>query len=526
VPELINPDGLEADAVVPQCLDNQYVPDEIFNDMVRRGVDYRDRAIAEARERTFRTEFARSLVYSSQVVIQRAYFKNSDFLYRNYLPQNGEDLQAFAELMRQHAIIPFLYKESSLSDGLEFDVRDEGDHATRSLLAEVGDDVRCVRLAVDDVHNARATEIMTTAFGDGLTHPNNLSEPERKAMAAELFRNPEDLRSADTWPEFDTALDDLSAYAFNKSRELRRLGKKITRNDIYANLFAEGDTADQRHKNVALGRFKSSDSEMPFLLELKKFVDLVYNTNLPDNLHRYTFTPADMPTRMALQDAPGVRYEHDQIRASFSNAEILEWISRSFMARAQSGMNLPLLSDLTVADVRAIRKLPEWEIFADAQKRILIDPLRCLDNLPRFQEAFDQFQGALSTWYNATYKRPRTIQRYCNFATVALNVGGVLLVAGASHGQVFHDMADLVVPGATATIPRRVKGYAAKLMVGVYDTEKKRLDKNRAYTVELMRTEEELLRDDVLELLNSMTVSSEDSTLPPVARFTADQSAA
>lgn len=101
MPDLINPDGLEADAVVPQCLDNQYVPDEIFNDMVQRGVDYLDLEISEARERTFRTEFVRSLVYSSQVVIQRAYFKNSDFLYRNYLPQNGQDLQAFAGLMRR-----------------------------------------------------------------------------------------------------------------------------------------------------------------------------------------------------------------------------------------------------------------------------------------------------------------------------------------------------------------------------------------------------------------------------------------
>jgi hypothetical protein len=189
-------------------------------------------------------------------------------------------------------------------------------------------------------------------------------------------------------------------------------------------------------------------------------------------------------------------------------------------------MSLPLLSELTVADVQAIRRLPEWDAFADAQKRILIDPLRCLDNLPRFQEAFDQFQRALSAWYNATYKRPQTLQRYCNFASVALNVGGVLLVAGASHGQISHDMADLAVPGVVAGIPHRVKGYAAKLMVGVYDIEKKRLDKSRAYTVELMRTEEELLGDDVVELLNSMTVKSQEPTLPPVARFTADQSTA
>jgi len=106
VPELISPDGLEADAVVPQCLDNQYVSDEVFQDMASRGVDYLDETVTAARERDFRTEFMRSLVYSSQVVIQRASLKNSRFLYKNYQPENRGNLQAFARLMREHAIVP------------------------------------------------------------------------------------------------------------------------------------------------------------------------------------------------------------------------------------------------------------------------------------------------------------------------------------------------------------------------------------------------------------------------------------
>jgi hypothetical protein len=129
--QLIGPEGLEIDAVVPQCLDNQYVSDDVFQDMIARGVDYRDESVVSARERDFRTEFIRSLVYSSQVVIQRAYFKNSDFLYKNYLPEQGVNLVAFAELLRQGAIVPFLYRESSLRDQLLFDVRKEGDRRPR-----------------------------------------------------------------------------------------------------------------------------------------------------------------------------------------------------------------------------------------------------------------------------------------------------------------------------------------------------------------------------------------------------------
>src|SRR5436190_566679 len=98
--KLIGPDSLEVDAVVPQCLDNQYVSDAVFAQMLERGVDYRDRDIAAAREADFRTEFIRSLVYSSQVIIQRAFLKNSEFLYKNYAPDNGNNLQSFAQLVR------------------------------------------------------------------------------------------------------------------------------------------------------------------------------------------------------------------------------------------------------------------------------------------------------------------------------------------------------------------------------------------------------------------------------------------
>jgi len=520
--DLISPESLEADAVVPQCLDNQYVPDEIFQDMMRRGVDYRDGAVAAARERTFRTEFIRSLVYSSQVVIQRAYLKNSDFLYKNYQPERSEDLRAFAELMRQHAIIPYLYQESSFTEQLAFDVRNEGDAAAKALLDEVGDDVRCVRLGVKTADNTRATDQMATAFGSGLTRLNNLGSSERNAMASELFADPSQLQEQGRWGAFEEAVDDLSAYAFGKARELRRAGKKITRQDVYRDRFAAGDDDTERSRNVVLGRFKVPGAADPFLLELKKCVDLIYNVNLPDRLKRYTFTPANMPSRMALQDAPGVGLSHDQISAVVSDSDALEWIARSFMARTQSAMDLPLLSGLTMADVLAIRQLPEWEPFKNAQARILKNPLQCIDNLPAFEEAFDRFQRALSAWYNRTYQRDQTTERYCNFVSLALSIGGVLVVAGSHLGPMPHDLADAVLPVLATALPRRIKGYAAKLMVGVYDRGQQRLDADRTYTIELMQTNEDLVRDDVVELLRSVT-RQQQNAVPRAAGLVADQ---
>ena len=521
MPELISPDGLEPDCVVPQCLDNQFVSDRVFEDMVDRRVDYLDPAVAAAREQAFRTEFIRSLTYSSQVVIQRASLKNSRFLYKNYLPEDQQNLQAFVGLMREHAIVPYLWKESTLEAEQEFAVIDEGDRSMRALLRELGDDGQCVRLAIDDADNDRATDIMAGGFGEGLTHLNSLLSEQRNAMASELFGNPEILQEEGEWEAFDDAVDDLATYAFGKTAELRRKGTRLTRQQVYEDRFAAGDDDGARHRNVAFGRFKAPGQDSPFLLELKKYVDLVYNVNLPDSLKRYTFTPVDMPSRMALQDMPGKGYTHEQIRGIAANPDALEWIRRSFMARTGSAMSLPLLGELSISDVAAIREFPEWESFKDAQQKILRDPLRYLNGLEAFQESFDQFQLALSEWYNRTYQRKRTEERYCNFVTLVLSVGGVLAVAGSNLASVPHDVAGFVAPEVAIRLPRKVKGYAAKLLVGVYDTGRRRLDADRSYTIELMQTSEELMGEDVAELLAA--VDRTNDALPPITGLVADQ---
>jgi hypothetical protein len=523
--ELISPDGLEADAVVPQCLDNQYVSDQVFQDMISRGVDYTDGKVAAAREREFLTEFIRSLVYSSQVVIQRAQLKNSEFLYKNYQPQSRghENLDAFAKLIREHAIVPYLFRESSLTDKVEFQVRDEGDIAVQALLREIGDNVRCVRLAVKERANDRATDIMQTDFGEGIARLNGLNTEQRKAMASELFSDRELLQKDYSWQEFENAVDNLADYTYNKVRELRGGNKKITRQIVYQDCFATGSSDEERKKNVALGRFKVPGKDNPFLLSLKKYVDLVYNTNLPDHLKRYTFTPANMPSRMALQDDPGQGFEHEQISAMIKDGEeVLEWARRMFVARTQPAMNLPLLSKLSVADVVAIRQLPEWEPFKDAQQKILKNPLKCLDNMEAFEESFDSFQRALSEWYNITDKRDRTEQRYGSLVSLALSIGGLLVVARSNLGPLPHDVADYAIPALSVALPQRVKGYAVKLMVGVFDFEQNRLDKDRSYTIELMQTNEQLAREEVIDLLRSVNYQSENA-LPGTPGLLADQ---
>lgn len=46
---------------------------------------------------------------------------------------------------------------------------------------------------------------------------------------------------------------------------------------------------------------------------------------------------------------------------------------------------------------------------------------------------------------------------------------------------------------------------------------------DRAYTIELMQTNEDLARDDVIDLLSSVTMKSQESALPDISAIVADQ---
>jgi len=507
---LIDRDSLEADAVVPQCLDNQYVSDGLFHYMSERAADYNDPEVRKMRAQEIQTEFVRSLVYSSQVVINRAFMKNNEYLYRNYQTQNRDDFLAFAKLLREKAVVPFLYTESSLLGNSGLDLRDEGERAIQALDREAGDDMVCARLAIDDKTNDDMRSEMATQFAQGLTRVRQLNPQRRNAMASELFREPERLQEAGSWETFNKALTTLADYAYQKGGELVDQGRALTRTDVYRDHFVlpSGDDKQVREA-ITLGRFRKPDHANPFVLELKKLVDLVYNTNLPDLLGRYTFTPVSLPSRTALQDEPAAGAKHSEMQGVFTNPAALDFIRRTFMAHAQRAMNLPLLRDLTMANVVELRRLAEWEAFKESQKRILTNPLRCLDYFEDFQKDFDAFQHAMSEWYNQKYERPRTEERYVSVVSFVLKVAGRALVMGLGKE---HPVESAAIGFAPDLIPKKVKGYAAKLMVGVYDIGQRRLDQDRSYSLELLRTSEELMGEDVRDLIHRLIEKGDAAT--------------
>jgi hypothetical protein len=68
---ILLPNELEAGAVIPQCLDNQYVTAEALLALIDNSLTYDDERVLALRSKPVRNEFIRSLVYTPQVVVNR-----------------------------------------------------------------------------------------------------------------------------------------------------------------------------------------------------------------------------------------------------------------------------------------------------------------------------------------------------------------------------------------------------------------------------------------------------------------------
>jgi hypothetical protein len=513
------PDELEADATVPQCLDNQYVSNAVFQEMIGQGPEgrgYEDPEVASHRKRQALTEFRRSLVYSTQVVINRAFFTNSPFLYDNYLPSDKQGLESFAKLLKgeedsPQAIVPYLHTGKYLGERLPFEEDLRGKEALKALLDEVGGHVVPVWLDPDPDENAKETLGLEMKFGEYLSgHVKKLTDEGNEIlfndMAAEIFGTRHAfLQEPGAWDSFRKQVAGVADYAHGKT--------KVSRTDVYKRFLIQGRSDSELADNVIKGKFRvtsgyEEDYKDAFVLEIKKLVDLVYNTNLPDRLGRYTFTPVDMPSRNALRDFQRVGGRRVDRRLVQESGALRDDLNRIFMANAQRAMALPLLSDLSITDIVEVRRLDAWRSFSLAQQAILQDPLRILDNIENFTQRFNAFQTELSRWYFKKYKLKKKAERYANFATVALQIGGSILVALGFPGK---DAASVITEKTTsALIPLVVKRPVLKLMVYVVDLVNQAVDSDRSYSIDLMQVRNDYTREEVKDLFAKFNATNSE----------------
>lgn len=337
----LNPSELEKAAIVPQVLDNQWVPEDLLSRMITEGKKLDD--VTVEREKNILKEWRRSLVYGEQVVVNRAFMFNNAVVVNDYnTSANRED---FIALLNDGVIVPYLFKEDGPEQKPTFNVDNSLWNAWLGIVKETK--MSCVRLDWGD----QSSDVKKLA---GVFHEyiKSLNEKDKAETFAEHF-NINDAQA------FREQLKKVARFAFDKGD----IDVKVDRDSIYKEFIAEKDS------DVALGLY----GKQPFAAEIKQIVDLKYNANLPDALGRYALTPQGSPPRSVLGDldigSSNKRISQEDID------EIVYQIKRLAYEEIAGGSYIKCLGDLNLSDVRSIRTSDEWISYNVAVNNVLANPL-------------------------------------------------------------------------------------------------------------------------------------------------------
>ena len=510
---IIPPAGLDADAIVPQCLDNQYISDAVLDRMLARKKDFKSPCIAKARLEETHAEFVRSLLYASTVVVNRAYLVNSDYLVKQLLQRHS----SIPALIRNRAIIPFLAKEKALSECTGFSQNEKALERFRQLEQDGAlEDAECLRLSSDDSENTRRIQSLGAGFrrfskdldsvaNDSESLPSLASQLYSPLIAAD--RSLPQLSSEDMH-RFEDHLRAVCLYAQQHSGDLEREKQEFGRQHIYERFFVEEGEA--KRDNVTEGKF-SEEMKTPSLRMIKKLIDLKYNANLPDMLNRYTLTPANLPGRSALP------FE-STMHASSKDSDVKRLLQFRSSVMDKKPALLPRLRKLDLHQVLEIRKLDEWQNFKECQSALLsTDTDHVLQSFERYQKSLLKFQGRLGRW--AIDHAPEAMEREDRYNTafdLTVQAGLITLFValgprektaeiglGGIAGAAFFELAKdkMLESLRECGVVERFRGMTVKLLVRAQSAVTSRWDTDHTFQLELMRKDEEVHRKDLLDML-------------------------
>jgi hypothetical protein len=506
---IILPDKLESGAVIPQCLDNQFLPDDVFSYMVNNNVPYTDPYVQEKRTAATRTELNRSLVYAPQTVINRAFLWNNRVMYSSYkdTKDNQANRNAFIKLVKDKSIIPYLHDKSNIEDEPDFDLDPEGVKTFKSLLQDL-DNFNCVRFAIDDKQNKEALDRMEHKFqgyflefgarnsslirqtADGLITGRDSEERTHKV---DLLAN-----------ELDNWKDSLHDSVWT---QIKKTGT-AKRNFLYENFVCRKDI----EKSVSQGYFLKP-SNNPFVLEKKKLFDLRYNINLADSLRRYVFTPADMPMRSALAvDVDQGIGNGDLMIDVLSNN-----MRHTFVEGTQPALNLPFLKDLEIEDVYELRQLPGWGEYINIQREILEKPLESLQHINTFTKALEVYNTQVADWYHKQKRLPVIEQKYRMIVRMAIKVAGVWIAHNLTGNFYTAALAALI------DLPDNALGYTVSLLVDFIPVGRDEVDRQLGYSLDIVNYEANVTKASLVQLVRKAEEAFKKET-PPIVKDLANQS--
>nr|VFK51670.1 MAG: hypothetical protein BECKTC1821D_GA0114238_11372 [Candidatus Kentron sp. TC] len=332
-------------SVVPQSLDNQWVPRKQLTRFIRDKIN-----LIEGRNDfsvESRANYIRSLINNETVLVDRAFPLNNDTINRDFL-EPGDSRKAFQALLADESIVPVLGTEQAPTDIPNgFTKNETAVQAWQETVSETK--MACLRLTWnDDRIKQTVHQKIAQAFDSKF---NTLFTAESLVPTMRLLGMKDSEESA-----FFARLSELRKLAINYTET--NPGRTPQREFYYQNFVVADGT------RPVIGQF---DKGKEYAAEIKQLLDLAHASVRADAYGAYSISPPDSASRMALQETDAY-----QARVESWNVEQLLEISRlirsSVFDAMQQNLVLPHLHQLTLPDIVKLRQTDEWFAYIDSLK--------------------------------------------------------------------------------------------------------------------------------------------------------------
>jgi len=384
-------------ASVPQGLDGQYVPENLLKKKQPLN------ELLGALEKFVRAEYFRSLLYSPQVVVNRAYFINSPAIFKDFI-KGSDHRDTFLRFLENKWIIPWLFKERDFKDKPAFSVNQVGWEATQDLLGEA--DIPYSRFSWDEKENIEKANRLSRVFTGYVMRLPLVSD----RLADSLGISDENERKS-----FSRKMTEVVKYSCDVFDDKKR--KFITRDELYLKFICVDGTQ-------AVDGYYDFNKE--FCRELKLLFDLKYNVNLPDGLGIQTLTGKDLPDRAALHEIDLVLATGDFKGVELDLATLF---GKILINKMNTATWINSINHLTLEDIDKARTTPEFGDFMKASadlKHLAEEATKTKAATPidfeRYFYVFNEYQRAIAN--NAAQRFRVEIQPAIE---IIINIGGVIL---------------------------------------------------------------------------------------------------
>jgi len=357
-------------------LDNHFLPRNELSRVYKR--ERRLSSAVRARASAVRREYVRSLLYSPEVIINRAFVLNEPAVYRD-VRDHPESMACLINDKRLTILL--LYDEPSLSavvDNPRFELSEDGKRAWRSFLAAYGDaHQRYLKLSSDESEavTGRFPNFVRSLFRVELTDSRMIEL--FKAVAVDGYT-----------PQ---ALGEFKAFLEEQRRQWIEAGASITRTTFYER-FIMPDGANISKPNI--------DPAKPYAFELKLLADLAYGHNTPTTLRRQSFIATQVPSPLCLPPDLFSRGPAFGLLNTGTAGDVFDWATAnsSWYYESAEAFLVPDWARLTASDVREIQSWPEWASFRAAQQAVanVATPDQFDARIQDLFAALGEFQGRLA----------------------------------------------------------------------------------------------------------------------------------